>query len=556
MTKNGTTFKQSFSALYNLTMMQLKEKMDFSFKSNWKKSLFSLSFFLIGFAVITAICYVLIYAAKLEKVFDFNGAFPTNVLVLIFTVMFGLSVVFTTIGLVRSLYFSRDNFVLLTFPTTPSVVFLSKLFVHYVFEMKKNFLFLIPLFFAYGISGGYAFYYYPWVLVLFLFVSALPVLLGALLSIPAMYLYQAIKKVRWLLYALIVLLVGALIAGAAYAITLIPADINFSKTWGTTFFQIRHFLKNFEQAAMPITLLVKLMVGTSASELFSVGTAYLLPGLIAVVAVLGVCCFLLSKPLFYSMASKPFEYRKNMNAKVKKERKLSPFWAVVKKEWLMSVRDNSFIGIAAELLIVMPLAIALLNSLYNAMNTRFLGTQLTVCFNVFIVLLFMLSANIRMASAYSQDGSSEYLNKLQPSSAGKLLFAKLTVNIVVGAVGLAATTAVYGAYHALVPKDLVFFAVSIYCVFIAHLFGSAQLDIMNSQAAQYATFSSQSNNPNENKSIVLTFVLSLFFALFWMVLAMENQKTAWGKILFVAVCYMALKIYFYFMKIKVYYVEK
>ena len=92
MTKNGTTFKESFSALYNLTMMQLKEKMDFSFKSNWKKSLFSLSFFLIGFAVITAICYVLIYAAKLEKVFDFNGAFPTNVLVLIFTVMFGLSV--------------------------------------------------------------------------------------------------------------------------------------------------------------------------------------------------------------------------------------------------------------------------------------------------------------------------------------------------------------------------------------------------------------------------------------------------------------------------------
>ena len=130
MMKGGTSFKDNLSALYNLTMMQLKERMNFSFKSNWKKSLFSLSFFLIGFAVVTGICFALIYAAKMFRIFDFNGSFPTNVLVLFFTVMFGLSVVFTTIGLVRSLYFSRDNFVLLTLPTTPSIVFLSKLLVH------------------------------------------------------------------------------------------------------------------------------------------------------------------------------------------------------------------------------------------------------------------------------------------------------------------------------------------------------------------------------------------------------------------------------------------
>ena len=190
------------------------------------------------------------------------------------------------------------------------------------------------------------------------------------------------------------------------------------------------------------------------------------------------------------------------------------------------------------------------------MNTRFLGTQLTVCFNLFIVMLFMLSANIRMASAYSKDGSSAYLNKLQPSSCAKLLFAKLTVNIVVGAVGLAATVAVYSMYHALDAKNLTMFAFAAYFVFVAHLFGSAQLDIMNSQAAQYATFSGQSNNPNENKSIVLTFILSVFFAAFWMVLAMENNRTAWYKILVLAGLYMGIKIYFYFMKIKVYYREQ
>ena len=559
--ENKKSIKASFlatvSALFNLTMMQLKEKMNFSFKQNLKKSLFSLSFFIIGFAAITVLCYFLIFFAKKMGIFDLNGAFPTNVLVCVFTIMFGLSVVFTTISLVQSLYFSRDNFVLLTLPTTSSVVFLSKLLVHYVNEMKKNFLFLIPLFIAYGINAKLPFYYYPWVLFLFLLVVTLPVLIGALLSIPAMFVYQAIRKVKGLQYALLGVIVAALIAAAAYAITLIPPNINLVETWGETFFRIKHFLTQFEKAAMPITWLVRLMVGRGmTTEIFDIGTLYIFLGLLGVIAFFFTLCFYLSKPLFYSMASKPFEYKKNMNARVRKERKLSPFLAVVKKEWLMAFRDSSFISVVAQLLIVMPLAIALLNSLYNAMNTRFLGTQLTVCFNLFIVMLFMLSANIRIASAYSKDGSSAYLNKLQPSSCAKLLFAKLTVNIVVGAVGLAATVIVYSTYHALDAKNLTMFAFVAYFVFVAHLFGSAQLDIMNSQAAQYATFSNQSNNPNENKSIVLTFILSLFFAAFWMVLAMENNRTAWYKILVIAGLYMGMKIYFYFMKIKVYYREQ
>lgn len=551
------SFSETVSALYNLTMMQLKEKMNFSFKQNLKKSLFSLSFFIIGFAAITVLCYFLIFFAKKMSIFDLSGAFPTNVLVCIFTIMFGLSVIFTTISLVQSLYFSRDNFVLLTLPTTPSVVFLSKLLVHYVNEMKKNFLFLIPLFIAYGINTKLPFYYYPWVLFLFLIVVALPVLIGALLSIPAMFLYQAIRKVKGLLYVIIAILIAGSVAAVAYAITLIPPNINLQETWGTTFFQIKHFLIAFENAVLPITWLVRLMVGKDyTTQIFDIRSLYIFLGLVGIFLLLGVMCFYLSKPLFYSMASKPFEYKKNMNAKVRKERKLTPFLAVVKKEWLMALRDSSFVSVAAQLFIVMPLAIALLNSLYNAMNTRFLGTQLTVCFNLFIVLLFMLSANIRMASAYSKDGSSAYLNKLQPSSCAKLLFAKLTVNIVLGAIGLAATVIVYSMYHALDAKNLTMFAFTAYFIFVAHLFGSAQLDIMNSQAAQYATFSGQSNNPNENKSIILTFLLSAVFSAVWMVLAMENSKTAWYKVLLLSTLYLAVKIYFYFMKIKVYYTEK
>lgn len=551
-----SSIKKSFSSLMNLTIMQLKEKMNFSFKAHPKKSLLSLSFFLIGFALVVVACYFIINIAMRLKIFDLNGNFPTSVLVVVFTLMFILSLIFTTISLVKSLYFSRDNFVLLTLPTTPSIVFTSKLLVHYVNELKKNALFLIPLFIGYGINVNMPFYYYPWMLVMFLLIITLPVLLGALISIPAMYIYQALKKVKVVMYALIIIGVAGIIVLAAYLISIIPPDINFKETWGTTFFQIKGFLNDFQNIMLPFKWLVELMVGKyMATNMFSASTAYILLGLIGTIGLLGVLCFVLSKPLFYDMASKPFEYKKNMNAKIRKEKKLSPFLAVTKKEWVLALRDNTITTLVVELLIVMPLAVALLNSLYNAMNTKFLGTQLTVCFNMFIVLLFMLSANIRMASAYSKDGSSAYLNKLQPSNYGKLLFAKLTVNLVIGTVGLITSTVVYSFYHAVSAGEYTLFTFIIFFLFVAHLFGSAQYDIMNSQAQQYATFASQANNPNENKSIIMTFVLSLIFAGFWMFLAMENSRTAWYKIIAVAFVYMVIKIYFYFLRIKVYYKE-
>ena len=152
--------------------------------------------------------------------------------------------------------------------------------------------------------------------------------------------------------------------------------------------------------------------------------------------------------------------------------------------------------------------------------------------------------------------SSAYLNKLQPSACGKLLFAKLTVNLFVGAIGLIETIIVYSLYHALTTELLVYFAITAYFVYVAHLFGSAQMDIMNPQTEQYATFASQSNNPNENKSSILVFVLAALFAGVWFALSLENVNTAWLKVMLMAIVYAGIKIYFYFLKIKVYYTEK
>ena len=153
------TLKNAISVLKTLTLMQLKEKLDMSYLGNFRKTLFKIVWLVIEFAVITAVCALVFYFIKILNVFSLTADVPSSVMVIIFTVMLALSIVFSTLGLVKSLYFSKDNSVLLTLPATPSLIFLSKLAVYYCYELKKNFMFTVPLFIGYGIIKGLTFAY-------------------------------------------------------------------------------------------------------------------------------------------------------------------------------------------------------------------------------------------------------------------------------------------------------------------------------------------------------------------------------------------------------------
>ena len=132
------SFLEKWRALVTLVKMQLKEKMDMSYMRSKRKLIFKLTWLFIEFAAITAIIAVIFYFAKSFNVFSYGKDIPVSVLSLIFGVMLLLSLVTDTIGLMKSLYFSRDNTVLLTFPATPSLVFFSKLVTYYIYEFRKS----------------------------------------------------------------------------------------------------------------------------------------------------------------------------------------------------------------------------------------------------------------------------------------------------------------------------------------------------------------------------------------------------------------------------------
>ena len=559
--KNGffESFAESFRALKTLVKMQLKEKMDLGYTRSLRSLIFKIVWLLIEFVAITAVIAVIFYFIKLLGLFSLVHDIPVSVISLAFSIMLLLSLITDTIGLVKSLYFSGDNALILTFPATSSLVFFSKLATYYVYEFRKSFMFTIPMFIAYGIVKGYAFYYYPWLILMFALISVIPVLAGALISIPAMFAYIFLNRFKVIQYILYVAVASSAILLLWELIGLVPENINFIETWGETYWDIQEFLSNYTRTFAPLYAFTELIVGKTvglSSVIFHSKTLVSLAILIGACVALLFACFVCSKPLFYRMASTPFEFKKKNSIREKKNAKLTPFISAIKKEFIVGLRSNAFIKLGAILVIAMPMAIYLLNKLYSAMNTRFLGTQMTICFNVVIMLLLLLMTNIDIASVYSRDGASSYLNKVQPAPYAKLLVSKLVFPMIIALAGVIFSVNIFAIESGLSAPDAIKIAVLIYGVYVAHLFSCAESDIMNPQYKQYATFSAQSNNPNESHAGISAIIISAVVFVIALFLSSRPDFGAWTKLAIASVLFAGLKVLTYLSKIKAFYKEK
>jgi len=553
------SFSQNLRALKTLVKMQLKEKMDIGYTRSLRKLIFKIVWLLIEFAAITAIIAVIFYLVKLLGLFSLVHDIPVSVVSLVFSIMLLLSLITDTFGLVKSLYFSKDNTVLLTFPATPSLIFFSKLATYYVYEFRKSFMFTIPMFIAYGIVKSYPLYYYPWLIFVFALISIIPVLLAALLSIPTMFAYIFLNRFKLIQYILYIFAASSAILLLWKLIGLVPENINFVESWGETYWEIQAFLNGYTKKFAFLYSFTELIVGKTvglSSVIFHSETIISLLILILTGIILLVACFLCSKPLFYRMASTPFEFKKTNSIREKKNKKLPPFISAIKKEFTVGLRSNAFVKLGGILIVIMPMAIYLLNKLYSAMNTRFLGTQMTICFNVLIMLLILLMTNIDIASAYSRDGASSYLNKVQPTPFATLLIAKLIFPLLIALAGVIFTVNVFAIESGLPKNDAVKIAVLVYGIYTAHLFYSAECDIMNPQYKQYATFSEQTNNPNESRAGITAIIISAVAFAVSLFLSSRPDFGAWVKLAFASVMIAAFKVFTFLSKIKAFYKEK
>ncbi len=545
-----------------LVKMQVKEQMNFKRLSLDGISPFKIFLSILGallkFALVTALCFALLIVANYLQIF--NGALSRiNAMSLIFSVMFAASIISCTAGLTKALYFAHDNSVLLTLPCKPIQVYLSKLIIFFVNEMRRNFTFLVPLFVAFFITEKYPTGAYFWLIFCMILVSLLTVGIGSLLSIPAMYISSIFRRRKLLQALTLVFLVSAVTYSLFKAIALIPEDINILGNWGSTFWKISEFLKTYTNKMSIIHNVSLMMLGEIpllAIEFPFKATAIRALAVLSASAITLGSSLLIVRPLFYKMASKPFEHLKRQVRPHKNHvlpRRISAVWA----ETLGAMKSANRIFFNVAILIAVPMLIFLQTKIFLAMKTRDMGDYMVVAFNVLIILLVLLNANTYAASVFSRDGRSSYLIKTQPAKYSMLLNAKLVPNTVFGVLSLASTFVILYTTSSIGGLNAVLLMLGITLIYIAHLIFCAELDMMNPQNELYASMGDSENNPNESKATASAFIISFLVAAIVFLLMVEKFSTAvFVKIFLIGLCAFIWRAHLFNSKIRVYYKEK
>ena len=542
-----------------LVMMQLKDKIDLSYLKSKKTAIQKITLSVLAFVLITAVIFLLFYFSKLLRVFHLANIVPISVIVVVFTIMETLALISCTFGLMKNLYFSKDNPVLLTLPVTTNQVFLSKLIVYFIYELKKTLYFIVPLFLAYGLISGLPLYFIPWLVICWLFISLFNVSFASLFSIAAMGITMFLRNFNLFRIILFLIAVGGGLWIIISLINLIPEDLNIIGVWGSLFWEIQDFLNAFVEAVPVFAYLTQLCVGGYKgikAVLFLKNTFLILLLLIVATVVLFTLAFLISRPLFSKMAAKPFEYRKVTREFKRKNRKINSFLSAVKAQSLLIFRTSDELFSLAGCAVAMPILILLLNRIFAAMSTRLLGDYMTVAFNLLIILLIALATNGKVASIYSREGAAQYLNKTRPNEYRTNLIAKIVPNALVMSISIIASVGIFSGFTNLTPINCVLFGITALFTYLMHLLWSAEMDVMNPQYTQYATTGEHNNNPNETKSSVTMFIVSVLFVGLALFLSMEDIKLAWIKVAFISIALLVYRVWSYLSKIKYYYKEK
>lgn len=547
-----------YSNVKTLVKMQLQDKMDLSFLKNKRSLILTTVLAILKPVVVTVVFFLLFLLSVKLSVFSFSGVLPDTVVNVIFTVMQLMAIVTCSIGLAEALFTSADNKVLLTLPVSATETFLSKLILFYIFELRRNVTFSLPMFLAYGIVNGAVWYYYPWLIVCFLLISLLPVAIGAVLSIPLMYFVNFVRRHKVLQYGLITAVAGVCVWIIVALINLIPANINILGQWGAISASIQKFLQNFANALVPFYWMCLMVIGGTlriSSHLFALDTLWRFLGTLGVVTLFFAGAFLLARPLFYKMASRQFEFEKLILPPKKNKlhsQRTSPYF----ESWKMYLRSSRNISLTFVELALPAVLILFLNKLYAAMNTSFSGLKLTQMFNIVLMFVVVLSFNTPYASVYSREANSRNILKTRPANVVRTLFARISLRAVVVVVSCVAMIITYQSVSTEQPINSILLFVAVTATAIAHLLWCAETDVMKSQADQYQTVGADYNNPNERTATITSILLSVLFVLAYYLFSIGGAMTAtFAKIAIVALAFLAARVFLFVKRAKLYFVE-
>ena len=527
-----------FRRIKILTLLQLSDRIKLKKSGSIKGLVAKIGIGIFALAVFTAICALLVYVlCDLLSI-------PKNNNLITFVIFFLqiMSVITCTSGLLKTLYLGKDNAILLSYPAHHVEVFLSKLLVFYIYEFIKGFFMTLPLLLGFGIMFEMmSFGYIISVIVLTFLLPMFPVLIGAILTIPVLFINRFLNRFIVLKGTLAVGALGGLFYLIYKVMELIPVPLRIVALYNTFIMKITGFITSVNNYALYYRNIGNLLTNNNYGMNMLIIFAVLI-GLIVIVASL-------SMPLYFGLASRSSEQANVKKHKGGNKAHNNTFFTFVKKEWLLSIRNLSdFIG-NYVFMFATPYVAFIMASIFSAVDRNVLGHQMTVVFTGFIVLIMASASNTSSALAITKEGSEFVLLKTAPANTANMAWAKIFFNLIFSSIMIVISFLVVILFCDRIENGSLLWLMMITTLLInaGLIFWSFQIDIMHPHLREFASSNDTSSFNNAAESIKVGLVVSLIFTVISLLFLMggDNGVGQWIRLIGIASIFLAARTYIF-----------
>ena len=412
-----------------LTLFRLEMKSRFGAKGTGKP------FFTVLKIMVALVLIGLVYAAYVFGVKQLVAMFwlygmGTEFLVLFIALSQLILTVFGISSVIKNLFRSGDNELLMRFPVTPVAVFASKISVFILYQVIFTLVVELPVFIIFGLTTGQGWSYYALLPVVLIFCIVVPLSIANLLAIPVMQISARTKNMFTLSLLVSVIMVAV---GFALYMNVIQSVVNYMKEEAMGFFSKETMVIVAEAAKYiyPSNWFAYMLIGE-----WRVGASLLS---LLVVSLFGASAYLLNKKLYLSTILRDIEGSGATFTIVTKNRVRSPTWTTFRREYLDIFRSSNYSFQYLCMAVAAPVMVYSCNKLAASMGENSIGAIIVPALALMVMLIFCAIILSFAASSVSREGDNFYLTKIAPISYRTQVLIKIALYMTVSTASILVT---------------------------------------------------------------------------------------------------------------------
>lgn len=458
----------------------------------------------------------------LAAMFVRRSDMPFEFLVVAMTFTVCVTTVVAIGNVVKNLYLSGDNELLLRFPVNGKEILLAKSIYCFIHNVVINLLIMIPVCAIYGaVSSAPVGFYFVAIAVMIVAIP-LPYAIANLLAIPVMMLMNLVKN-QFLL--VLILLIAAICGVFILYMTALSGVLEYMRDEGEGMFspEVMSIFRNFADGAYPFRWYAMLLGGWfSGYSAKDAGLAFLYIFLIT--AAISVAAYFVTTRTYYKIILIGIETEKVSFQKKIPNIKRSVFGTLLHREFFLILRSFNYSFQYLAMAVAAPVMVYYCNDLAATMGKNTVGAAIVPGLTLLVIIIFSAIIVSFASTSISREGSAFYHTKIVPVSYTTQIFAKLVLYAAVGTASVVLSTVVVAAAFGTEEAGRLLTSLDIGCIFIiSEMITLALTCLAIASDVKSPTFNvvgdgeMVSANKNMVLSLVVGIVVAALFGVFTMI---------------------------------------